>query len=287
LPFVNRTVAYLLFFPLICCAVGGEASAQTSSAEPLKIVCPHIPNKEIESSSYYFYRLLLLSLQKSEAKFGRYSLIENSDLYSDDRLKSVLIQHDVDVIWSPTSQANEERMLPIKISLLKDLNNYRILLIRKNEQHKFDGIKTANALRKLRGGMNPQWLDATVMEANKFPTVYSTGYNNLFKMLAAGRFDYFSRGLYQAQSEAKRFADLDLVIEQNLLLQYTNNVYFFVRKDDAALANRIEVGLKIAMADGSFDELFNSIPQFLWGMETLKKSNRVRIDLQTPASSVP
>jgi hypothetical protein len=284
---VNRAIAYLLFFSVICGAAAGNASAQTSSAEPLKIVCPRIAVKEIESSSYFFYRLLQLSLQKSETQFGTYSLIENSELYSDDRLKSVLIQSDVDVIWSTTSLANEEKMLPIKISLLKDLNNYRALLIRKNEQHKFDDIKSADALRKLRGGMNPQWLDATIMQANKFPTVYSTGYHNLFKMLAAGRFDYFSRGLYQAQSEAKKFADLDLVVEQNLLLHYVNNVYFFVRKDDTALAGRIETGLRTAMADGSFDALFNSIPQFVWGMEILKTSNRVRIDLQVPASIVP
>jgi hypothetical protein len=98
--------------------------------------------------------------------------------------------------------------------------------------------------------------------------------------LAAKRFDYFSRGLYQIQSEVNFYPELELQIEQELMLSYPNEVYFFVNNNNRGLAKRIEAGLRIAQNDGSFDQLFNSIPRYQWGMELLSKHQRRVITLQ-------
>jgi len=47
------------------------------------------------------------------------------------------------------------------------------------------------------------------MECNRLPLVTAVGYGKLFKMPAANRFDYFSSGLYQIQSEVNFYPELE------------------------------------------------------------------------------
>jgi len=123
-------------------------------------------------------------------------------------------------------------------------------------------------------------VDADIMQENGLPLVKAVGYGKLFKMLAANRFDYFSRGLYQIQTEVNFYPNLHLAIEKDLMLHYQNEVYFFVNRDNKALAERLRLGLELAQKDGSFDVLFNSIPRYQWGIEQLKHNQRRVIHLK-------
>ncbi|WP_331353463.1 hypothetical protein [Cellvibrio sp. UBA7671] len=269
---VQRTALVLL----LCCAGVVWASASATSS----VVIRQSNITDIVNEDYYFYRVLELALNKTDAQWGAVQIKQLPYRPEDKRLRSALMQASVDVLWSPTSADFERQMLPVRISLLKELNNYRLLLIRKNEQPAFSAVRSIDDLRKLRGGMGAQWTDASIMEYNRLPLVKAVGYGKLFKMLAAKRFDYFSRGVYQIQSEVNFYPELELQIEQELMLSYPNEVYFFVNKNNIDLAKRLETGLKIAQRDGSFDQLFNSIPRYQWGMELLKKHQRRVITLQ-------
>jgi hypothetical protein len=235
---------------------------------------------DIAAEDYYFYRVLELVLYKTEAEWGVARLKQLPYRLEDKRMRTGLMQGVVDVIWSPTSDEFEQQMLPVRVSLLKELNNYRLLLIRKGDQPIFSAVQSLDDFRKLKGGISSQWTDARIMEYNRLPLAQVVGYGKLFKMLAAKRFDYFSRGLYQIQTEVDLYPELELQIEQELMLSYPNEVYFFVNKNNEALARRLESGLEIALRDGSFDKLFNSIPRYQWGMELLKKHQRRVITLQ-------
>src|SRR5690606_10365438 len=92
-------------------------------------------------------------------------------------------------------------------------------------------------------------------------------------------FDYFSRGLYEVWEELRIHSDKGLVIEDRLMLHYHSPIYFFVNRKDKKLADRIHRGLQIAMADGSFDELFFSIPGFKQGYEEMMNPDRRILDL--------
>lgn len=235
---------------------------------------------DIAAEDYYFYRVLELVLYKTEAEWGVARLKQLPYRLEDKRMRTGLMQGVVDVIWSPTSDEFEQQMLPVRVSLLKELNNYRLLLIRKGDQPIFSAVQSLDDFRELKGGISSQWTDARIMEYNRLPLAQVVGYGKLFKMLAAKRFDYFSRGLYQIQTEVDLYPELELQIEQELMLSYPNEVYFFVNKNNEALARRLESGLEIALRDGSFDKLFNSIPRYQWGMELLKKHQRRVITLQ-------
>ena len=138
-------------------------------------------------------------------------------------------------------------------------------------------------LRKLTMGSGPHWTDTNIMQANGFHIVEGSNYAGLFKMLAAGRFDFMSRGVHEAGYDLAAYADFGLVLENSLLLKYDNPVQysFYVNKKNTLLADRIERGLKIAQKDGSFDELFDQIPSLKNGMDLYKSSTRKIIELNS------
>lgn len=272
----------ILWLPLCCINV---TWANVPASGSVIIRQSHI--EDSTSEDYYFYRLLALVLRKTDAHWGPAEVVQLPYRLEDKRLRTGLMQGKVDVLWSPTSEIFEQQMLPVRVSLLKDLNNYRLLLIRKDTQPVFSKIQSLDDLRKLKGGMSSQWTDAQIMEYNDLPLVQAVGYSKLFRMLAAKRFDYFSRGLYQIQTEVNFYPEFELQIEQELMLNYPNEVYFFVNNKNTALARRLEDGLKIALRDGSFDELFNSIPRYQWGMGVLEKHQRRVLRLQPlPATDI-
>lgn len=272
--------ANLMLLASLYLFLSGQSLAVAENAKFTQVVVPNITSSDINHEDYYFSQLLRLALTKTQATHGRFEIQSSAFYTADARLRVAMKKGEVDVIWSTTSPEFEREMLPVKISLLKELNNYRVLIIRAGDQEIFSAVQTLDDLRKLRGGMNPQWADSVIMKKNNLPQVYAVGYGKLFKMLAAKRFDYFSRGLYQVQSEVKFYPHLPLVIEQELLLHYDNQFYFFLNKSNTALAERIQTGLELAIKDGSFDELFNSVPRYRWAMDELTSDRRRVLDLK-------
>ncbi|BFM20352.1 substrate-binding periplasmic protein [Gilvimarinus japonicus] len=278
---VALSLALTCFFALIPFAVAScdtqcKASAQAGCT---RIRAPIYHAQEPTDDAYYFTRLLRLSLDLTADEFGRYCLEEPAVYLSDDRLKASLQQGQVDVLWLVASQLDERQMRAIHVPLLGELSHYRMLLIRRGDEATFATVQTLDDLQALTGGMNSQWADAEVMAENGLPYVAVTGYGKLFRMLAAGRFDYFSRGIYQITSELLFYPELDLVIEPNILLKYPSFTYFFVRQSDKRLAERIALGLKRAQQNGEFAALFQSIPRFRWAEQQLRAPDRKVISL--------
>ena len=276
--FLLKTLLYSsIFLPLV--------SLNTTAAERLHIVTPPI-EKNAEAQAIYFYKLLLLVLDKTEATDGPYDVKFYPQRLTTERFLVELKNGGaVNLMWTTSNKKREQALLPIRISLLKDLNSYRIFLIRKGDQPKFDKVRTLDDLRKLNAGLGSQWPDTDVMRDNDLQVVTSLTYDSLFKMLAAKRFDYFPRGLYEVWDEAKLRGDMGLVIEKNLMLYYDAPFYFFVNKTNLPLASRIERGLKIALEDGSFDELLMSVPGFKRGIEEQLNSHRKLFKLTNRAAS--
>lgn len=101
-------------------------------------------------------------------------------------------------------------------------------------------------------------------------------------MLEAGRFDAFPRGLNEAQRELDQRAQRYplLAAEKTKAIYFPFPIYFWVKKDNAARAQRIERGLSMALADGSFRSLFESYHAA--EIAALKKEKRHVIRLDNP-----
>jgi hypothetical protein len=252
--------------------------------EPLKvsITGDGIVNNN-EDPSDFFEQLLVLALEKTRATDGDYvlsHLVHRGGIARDRAM--VIAGAGIDVMWATATKEREQQMRVVPVNLLKNLNNYRVLLINKEAQAEFDQVKTLADLRKFTAGSGEHWTDSNIMKDNGFSVAVTSSYSGLFKMLAARRFKFISRGLHEIGYDTKEYKSLGLEQEQHLLLQYDVPIHysFFVNKNNIKLADRIERGLKIAQQDGSFDKLFYQMPSFKEGEDILKSANRTLITLK-------
>jgi hypothetical protein len=231
-------------------AVAGVPAAQ---AAPLRVVYPRSAADNDKRGDYYV-QLLDLALRKSG---GEYTLRPHDvQMVGARMLQKLLAADGIDVTWGPTTREYEQLLLPVKIPLDKGILGWRLFLIRANDRPLFDGIQSLDQLRQLAAGQQREWADTAILRANGLRVVDPTTYDTLTRMLAAGRFQYFPRGVGEIWNEAKNSADLGLEVERHLALHYAAPTYFFVNKNSVALARRIDQGLRAALHDGSFDRLF-------------------------------
>ncbi|WP_174875900.1 substrate-binding periplasmic protein [Vogesella oryzae] len=207
----------------------------------------------------YEYRWKVLELALAHASLADTpTLLPFAEEASQDRAMALLQGGGgIDVIALGVNREREAHMLPVKIDISQGMVGYRVLIIRSATQEQFQRVGLAE-LRMLKFGLNEAWADVPIMEANGLHVVKASGYENLFTMLAAGRFDAFPRGLNEAARELRqrRLQFPQLVLEPSLALYFPYPIYFWVRKDNLALAQTIERGLKLALADGSMRRLF-------------------------------
>lgn len=223
----------------------------------------------------YFPDVIKLALDKTKALDGDYLLVEQP--WVGPRLRmEVLLKQDryIDIIWNSSTIKRDAALRAIKFNILKGINGYRFLLIHKNQQYKYDNINTLADLQQFTAASGTHWIDTDIFRRNGLPVVTTVKTENIAKMLRVKRADYISRGAYEIWRELKNKSFNDMQLEKNLLLKYDAGYYFYVNMDNERLANRILTGLNLAQADGSFDQLFFSVPSFKQGWEAVNHSNR-------------
>ena len=243
------------------------------------------PLGEVQNDTRYkdVIEMLCTSLEKTKAQFGDYECKPSAAIMPKKRFLQELeqINHDINVIWNPTSEELEQRFSAIHISLRKDLLGYRVALIHKDNQHKIDQIKTLNDLKTISFGQGVEWSDNAIYEFHGIQVVQAQ-YSQLFKMLDANRFLFFPRGVGEILSEYDNNikGNPNLAIEKNLLIYYPFPYYFFFNRNDKAIKDRVEIGLRLMQKDGSFDAIFNKYHQV--AIEKLNLKNRRIIRLENP-----
>jgi hypothetical protein len=265
-----------------CCAVlvAMLLLLAPASAEQIRILVK-VQATALEQPSDYFTSLLVMALEASKADNEEIDIIFSPRDYAQARWINML-QSDKSnfVIWTMTDKEREQQLRPIRIPLFKGLFGYRVLLIRKQEQARFDHINDIDDLAKLLGGQGTHWPDTLILQANGLPLTTAETTESLFRMINAKRFDYFPRGVSEAWFELLQRKEANLVVEENLLLYYPTAIYFFVNKNNEALAQRIEKGMEVLIDNGKFDQFFYNHPRVSSGLERLK--NRRIIYLKNP-----
>ncbi len=249
-------------------------------AETLRLV---VPTRDVATmaDTHYFYPLLKLALTKTEATDGPFQVDYYPRQLSSARILSLIENNEgIDLAWTSTSSQRERDLGFVPVSLLGQLSDYRVLMIRAQDQSRFDTVEKLADLQQMRMGIGGHWPDARLLSNNGFMTVTSIYYKSLFNMLAAKRFEAFPRGLFEAWDDLAAHPGRGLAIEQRLMLHYPAPFYFFINKHNKALADRLERGLKIAQADGSFDQLMLSVPAFQRGMDELHQGQRRVFELE-------
>ncbi len=245
--------------------------AAPGGAEQIRIPVK-VQGTALEQPSDYFTTLLVMALEASKADNEEIDIIFSPRDYSQARWINML-QNDKSnfVIWTMTDKEREQQLRPIRIPLFKGLFGYRVILIRKGEQARFDQVKTVGDLTKFLGGQGTHWPDTPILHANGLRLTTAETTESLFRMMNARRFDYFPRGISEAWFELLQRKETHLVVEENILLNYPTAIYFFVNKENEALAQRIEKGMETLIDNGKFDQFFYKHPRVSSGLENLKK----------------
>lgn len=257
------------------CSVPGLLTSALAAETPLR----YFPVGRIYE---YRWKLLELALAHTSDTGHTVRLAPFTEDITQNRGMQLLQSGAIDVIALGTNAEREAQMLPVKIDILRGIVGYRLLVIRAADQARIARMNEQALRKELTFGLNSQWADLPIMRANGLTVETSSSYENLFGMLVAGRFDAFPRGLNEAnrELEERKQSYPQLAVEQGKALFFQYPVYFWVRRENMALARRIERGLKAALADGSFQKLFESYHAA--EIDMLAKSRRQVIRLANP-----
>ena len=254
---------------IACCLVVIPVAATT-------IALPR-PKTADDQRDAYPWALLRLALEKSGAqyqfKFAPVMMTQERVLLEIEKENG-----SVDIVATMTSKEREERMLAVRIPIDKGLNGWRLPLVHAGRKDLFALVKDAKDLSALRCVQGHDWPDTPIMRANALPVSTTSDYESMFRMLAAGRVDYFPRSIMEIFPEAA--VHRAVVVDRHIALHYPAATYFFVNRNKTQLADAVRRGLEAAIADGSFDNLFNR--HFAQAIRLARMDERQVIELRNP-----
>ncbi|MEN8770016.1 MAG: amino acid ABC transporter substrate-binding protein [Glaciecola sp.] len=235
------------------------------------------PKQPVQNSihSQYIVDVLELALQKTGV---RYELVESTDVLLQGKAFKLLSNNrTVNVVWAMTDDKREEDFLPIRIPLYKGLIGWRVLLVNPEKLSQLESSK----LRDNYAVQGMDWPDLKILQANGFNVVSATNYDEAFTIMHRKQADMFPRSIIEVFGElAQPELTKALVIEPNFVLQYPAATYFFVNQRDVILGRLLTTGLEMAVADGSFDKLFNAT--YLDMLHQLGLNKRTLLTLKNP-----
>lgn len=254
------------------------------AAEPMVFVHNGMESPSDIRYSYH-WQVLRAALDATAAQWGPYEL-RPAPFMNETRQIAELQKPDglLNTMVLDTTRELEEKLTPVRLPIDKGLLGYRVFLIRKGEQERFNSVRTLDQLRQFSIGQGADWSDTRILQQAGFPVVTGYSYEGLFGMLNHRRFDAFGRGAVEVQGEMTTFGKQypNMAIEKNLLLYYPLPVYFWFGTDTAAQerARRVEQGMRLIQASGSFDRLFKA--EFSGLVQSLNLKGRRLFKIDNP-----
>lgn len=231
----------------------------------------------------YFITLLKLVLEASKAENETIDYQFTDHPFSQQRWMVELSRETGNsIMWTMTSKEREKILTPIREPLFQGLIGQRVLVIRRADQERFARIKTLDQLKSLVAGQGSQWPDNDILRANGLQVTEAADTVQLYKMLAAKRFDYFPRGVMEISAEQAFLTKYDLIVEPHLVISYPAAIYFFVNNHNPDLAQRLYKGWARIHEDGTFDSFFLSQPRVQQALTLLVNKSLTPIYLYNP-----
>jgi hypothetical protein len=236
---------------LIVATLGAAATAR-AAGEPVRVP-KHISMPDPQLT--YVQRLVELALARVGSK--REIVPTALDMAQGRTLVELAAgRSPVDVMWTMTDRQREASgLLPVRIPIDRGLLGWRLLLVRRSDLAAWQDVRSLDDLRGKLAGQGHDWPDTTILRANGLQVGTSSVYDALFRMLAAGRIDYFPRSIAEIDTELANDRYPELAIAPHLMLHYPAAAYLFVSPTRPELATELKAGLESAVADGSFQRL--------------------------------
>ena len=270
---MNKLISFSKVLVVYLCSI--LSSAHLLAQEVIRYPQPMQAYKE-----HHIYPLSLLKLALSKVE-SSYQLAPSDVFMNQGRaLKQLATGDDIEVLWTMTSATREETLNAIRIPIYKGLIGWRIFLINENPSIDFTRPIPLEQAKELKIIQGHDWPDTAILKHNQFNVLTGPHYEGLFKMLQYKRADLMPRSIIEVWNELKVNAASNIQLEEHTLISYPTASYYFVSKNNKALAQTLRQGLNIALKDGSFDALFQL--HFSKMIEQAKLDNRTHYRLENP-----
>jgi len=243
-------------FRLLLLALLGMGALSAPAKEMSYVHCQ--AESAQDERQLFAWEVLQEALDRTSAAYGPYAIREARISLRQQRLLQAMDQgnRDITVALLPVMPDSvPHTSFPVRIPVIGGLWGYRVLLIAAAGQERFKSVHTLEDLKTVSLGQSWYWADTEILRKAGLQVVTGESYEGLFRMLAAGRFDAFSRSVMEAGAEYESHRDLvpRLAIERGLLLHYPMPEYFWFSGDAEGhrLAQRVQDGLSAMVADRS------------------------------------
>lgn len=209
--------------------------------------------RTMEGSAYvYFTGLIEKALEKAANGRQVPRLVATIEMGEDRMVRELRAGRIIDIFWLGGSRNRGQGLLMVPVPLERGLVGYRQFIIRKERVADFDAVNTLADLAKFTGCQGSQWGDTEILRDASLELVTSVNFESLFKQLAAGRCDYFPRGIHQGKEEmvARAAKYPDLMVYEPLILHYPYASYVYLHPKNKELAQWLQDGLEKMIDDG-------------------------------------
>ncbi|WP_105169963.1 hypothetical protein [Pseudoalteromonas sp. T1lg23B] len=209
-------------------------------------------------NNMYFVKVLELALSKS-TNDGDTEWLQPLDVMITQRRQLIeLKKKNIDVMWTMSSAQRDQQALAVPVPLAFGSYGLRLLVINKGDKHVFARVEKAEQLQKLTALVGRDWPDKSILLDNGYRIDDSHNEELLYDVLQNENGYYFPRAVTEANSELSMLHNKQLMITPKFVMQYPAVMYFYVRKDNLELAQKLTQGLRTAYKDGSLEQLFFS-----------------------------
>ncbi|BFM18076.1 transporter substrate-binding domain-containing protein [Maricurvus nonylphenolicus] len=227
------------------------------------------------------YRIEMMR-QALEASGVDYTFSIYEDLMNQARRMSYLDEGKrFNVAIQGTSKTFEERFLPVRVPIYLGLGSgYRLILMRSELQAELNGVRNLKMLQQYSIGQGTAWSDIDIWRNAGFNVIESS-YKNLFGMAAKGRFDLYSRGLFEAYEEHRIFSQQfpNLAVDKALLVYYPFAIYIFVSPKYPEIHQALTEGMQALYRTGKLQTLLEANSAVATALAQANLQQRQRIDL--------
>lgn len=235
---------------LVWAAPAPALTAKTIVINPLHIDLP----AEQDYPQQLLQAALAATATEGELVVARFPLQMTSSRIIHELAKDGAI--DVGVLASGHWQHPQLR--PIFIPIRRGLLGWRLMLSRPERVESIRAhLLGGSPLRTLTTGFGEDWVDLSIIRANFAHVAVAQTSQELYQQLSTGAFDFYSRSAIELWREVG-VLKLDLTqfaIVPDVALYYPLADFFYVHRDQEALAQRIERGLTMLYESGEFQAL--------------------------------
>ena len=249
----------LLLFILLLMLQSSTVLAKSFYSPDNPLIIKIMP-KHSQADATHDYQVSLLHLVLNKAKIYHYKIEFSETFSSQARAMRLLNVSDfIDVVAAAPSIERDAMYHSIKVPLFLGLLGYRVLIIRKDRLAQFSQLKTAEDLKNLIACQATHWPDSDILEANNYHVMRVLNFDSMFSMVLNNRCDYFPRSITEGYAEIEAYSkhnnNDELMIFDQVILQYKLPLYFFTQSENDTLIAILSEGLNQAVEDGSLIEL--------------------------------